>query len=106
VLESVAGTAKRYEILFGVISGSTAKLLVVHLEIARGPAPLTLPSVTLQNLLAESSIRLSFKAQSVDSRSHLVHDACRVISEMNVCFSDPGKNLKNRNADCSRISGF
>jgi hypothetical protein len=46
------------------------------------------------------------QAAGVHVSADLIHDALSVTWCRNVCVSSPGRNLKNRNADCKRPSGF
>jgi len=47
-----AWRAERYQILLGIVSRVTAKLLVVHLKIRHGATGLTPPTIATQDPLA------------------------------------------------------
>lgn len=59
---SMTGVAERNQVLFRVISGATAKLLVVDLQIRHRTACLTAPQVPAQHLLPKVAIGLEIKA--------------------------------------------
>jgi len=56
VLRSMAGGAQGDEVLCRVVSQPAAKCSVMDLEVSKRPAQLTTPSVSLYDLLAESSV--------------------------------------------------
>jgi hypothetical protein len=47
----VARSAERNQVLFGIVAGATAKLLVMDLQVRHRAAQLTSPAVATQDLL-------------------------------------------------------
>ena len=56
--------AQRDEILFNIVSQSTARADVVDLKILRCPAILAAPSIAREHLAGEFAVRLGFEPQS------------------------------------------
>ena len=54
----------RDQVLLGIISALTAKLLVVNFQIRSAPAALTSPAITAQHLLSKSIVQLEIKSQA------------------------------------------
>lgn len=102
----VATIAKSDQVLFCVIAGPTAELLVVNLKLLHGPTGLTPPVIPLQYLQAQLVICIGVQSQARLLGSYLVHDACGKIDCKNARCCCVGKNLKNRVIENSRVSGF
>jgi hypothetical protein len=67
---------------------------------------LATPAVATQHLLAQTVIVIGIEPQAHMFWSDSSHDAFAVMWCTNFCLSSPGRNLKNRKADCKRTSGF
>ena len=100
----VACRAKRNQVPLAIITGTTAKLLVVDFKIRHSATRLASPAVATQHLMAQTVVLFGIQAQACMLRSEHSHDAFSVTWCRNVRFSLPGRNLKNRNADCKRTS--
>jgi hypothetical protein len=60
----VTGRAQGYQILFSVITGMTAKSLVMDLEIGRTAAGLTSPSIPPQDFCTKPLVRFWIEPQA------------------------------------------
>ena len=106
VMCGVASSAERDQVLLRIVSGAAAEVFVVDLEIRQCAAGLASPAVPTQNLMTQPVIRLCCEPQACAFRSDPGHDAFSVTWCRNVCLSSPGRNLKNRSADCKRTPEF
>jgi hypothetical protein len=102
----VACGAKGDQIFFAIVPGLAAKLFVVNLKIGHCATRLASPPVTTKHLVAEPFVQFGIEPQAELLRSDPIHDAFPFTWCRNACLSSPGRNLKNRKADCKRISGF
>src|SRR5438552_66759 len=100
---SMTGGTQRDQVLLDVVAQLTAKLLVMNLKIAQTAARLTSPAISLQDFATELFVGLAGKPQPRMFWPDCIHEAlCR---DKNACFCSPGRNLKNREMDCSSSSG-
>ena len=102
----VAYRTKCDQVLLGIIAEVTAKFLVVNLKIGHCATQLASPAVATQHLVAQTVVLVGIEPQACVFRSDPSHDAFSVTWCKNACLSSPGRNLKNRKADCKRTSGF
>jgi hypothetical protein len=96
----VARGAKGYQVLFWIVARLATEFLVVDLKTWHCAAWLTSPAVATQYLLAEIVAELGIEPNTFAFRSGPSHEAFPVAWCRNVLFSSPGRNLKNRRADC------
>ena len=61
---SMTGGTQRDQVVLGILTQLTAKLLVMNLKIAPAAARLTFPSIPLQNFATELLVGLERKSQS------------------------------------------
>ena len=94
------------QVLLGVVAGVAAEPFVMDFEVGHRAAKLTSPAIPPKYTVAELFEQLGIKPQARLLRSDLTHDAFSFAWCRNVCLSSPGRNLKNRKADCKRTSGF
>jgi hypothetical protein len=73
VLSSMAVDAQGDEVLCRVVSQPAAKFPVMDLQVSRRPAPLTTPSVSFENLFAESSIPYGVKSPTGFTLAQCAH---------------------------------
>ena len=83
---SVTGTAERDQVLFLVISGATAELLVMDFQVRHRAACLTAPAIPAQHLLPHILVGHGIKAYPWNLRSNTVHDAFSLRFSRNACF--------------------
>jgi hypothetical protein len=102
----VAYGTKRDQVLLRIIARVTAKFLVVNLKIGHCATRLASPAVAMQHLLAQTVVLVGVELHAHMFWSDSSHDAFSVTWCKNACLSSPGRNLKNRKADCKRTSGF
>ena len=102
----VARSAKRNQVLLRIVAGVAAEFFVVDFKVGLRATQLTSETVATQHLVAELFVQLGIKLQARLLRSDLIHDAFSFAWCRNVCLSSPGRNLKNRKADCKRTLGF
>ncbi len=103
VRRGVAGRTKCDQVLLGIIAGLAAEFLVVNLEVGHRAARLASPAIAAQYLVAELFVLLGIKLQARTFCQQPIHDAFSANWSRNVFLSSPGKNLKKRKIDCSRI---
>ena len=75
VLRSMAGDAQRDEVFCRVVSQPAAEFPVMDLQLPKRPAPLTTPSVSLQNLFAESLVLFGVESPTGLTRITMVRKA-------------------------------
>jgi len=102
----VACRAKRNQVLLRIIAGLAAKLFVVNLKVGHCAARLASPAVATQHLVAETVVLIGLEPHGCTLWLDPIQDAFSVTRCRNVCFSSPGRNLKNRNMDYKRTLGF
>jgi|HubBroStandDraft_6_1064221.scaffolds.fasta_scaffold05418_8 hypothetical protein len=102
----MARIAQSDQVLLRIIAGVAAKIFMVDLKIGHRAARLAPPAVTTQNLMAQLFVGVGLEPQGCDFWLDPIHDTISVTWCRNVCFSSPGRNLKNRKADCKRTLGF
>ena len=106
VMDSVvACRTKRNQILLCIVTGLTAKVFVMDFEVGPCATRLTSPAIPTQHLIAQVFIQLGIEPQACAFRLDTRQDPFSVTRCRNVCLSWPGRNLKNRSADCKRTSG-
>jgi len=66
----MARGAECYQVLFGVVAETAAKLLVVNIQIRHRAAPLAPPTVTMEDLLLKILIRRAVQPNSGRIRKH------------------------------------
>jgi hypothetical protein len=98
----VTRSAQCNQILLAVIAGAASKIFMVHLKVGLSAANLATPPIALEHLITETIVLVGIEPHGRAFRSDSSHDAFSVTYCRNVCFSSPGRNLKNRNADCKR----
>jgi len=103
---SMTSRAEDNQILLGIMPKLAAKLFVVNLEIGHCATRLASPAVTTEHLVTQTVVLVGIEPQACMLRSEPSHDAFSATWCRNVRFSSPGRNLKNRNADCRRTLGF
>ena len=86
-------STKGYQILFGVIPGSTAEMFVMNLKVFHAAADLTWPTVSTQHLASQLLIGLGIEAQPRILRQYPGQDAFAVAWDKNSCFISSGRNL-------------
>src|ERR1019366_226225 len=101
----MARGAKRDQVLFGVVAGVTPKLFVMDFKVRHGAAELTPPSVAMQDLLAQAFVRQGVQPQGSGFGTNHSQDAFSRRFSRKACCCSPGKNLKYREIELSRISG-
>jgi hypothetical protein len=97
--------AERNQVCFRIVAALAAKFLVVNLKIQPRPATLASPAVTPQHLLSQSFVYLRIEALSRAFGKNSIHEAFAVTSCRKACRCSPGRNLKNRDMDCSSTVG-
>jgi hypothetical protein len=97
---------KRDKVLLRIVTRMTTKLFVVNFKIRHGTARLASPAIATQHLIAQAFVELRIEQLACTFRSDSIQDAFPVTWCRNVRLSSPGRNLKNRRADCKRTSGF
>jgi len=101
----VAVGAHGDEVQFVVVALLAPQFFVVDMEISSGPTELASPTIAAENLFSELIVRFGIKSQARPLRSNAVHEAFSVTSSSNACRCSPGRNLKNRDMDCSSAVG-
>jgi hypothetical protein len=101
----VAVSAQGNEVQIVVVALLAPVLLVVDMQILPGTADLASPAIAGQNLLSELVVRFGIKPQARTLGSNLLHEAFPVTSCRKACRCSPGRNLKNRDIDCSSTVG-
>ena len=96
--------AKRYQVKFRIVARLAAQLLMMDLKICSRTTILTSPIVAFKHALAELFVCIGSKPQSGCLGAGAIHEAFLFACSKNACLSCPGRNLKNRVIDCSRIS--
>jgi len=89
----VAVAAQRDQVLLRIISGLTAKFLVMSLEVLQAPAGLTSPSIPLQDFSTKLLVQFWIQSQAWLLRTNLTHDAFSRRFSRKACCCSPGKNL-------------
>ena len=82
----VAASAQRNEIVFRVLAGLAAKLLVMDLKIPHRTTRLAAPTITRQNMLPQLAACLLVKPYGAlfrKGRHLLAHEACSCVSSRN-----------------------
>lgn len=102
----VASRAQRNQVRLGVIAGLAAEVFMVNLKVGHRAARLASPTISAKDPVAQSFINVGLEPQRCTFRSNRIHKVLLVTWYRNVCLSSLGRNLKNRNADCSRTSGL
>jgi hypothetical protein len=102
----VTRIAQRDQVLFRVIPGVTAKFFVMDFKIGHAAAGLASPAIPAEHMPAELFVFLRIEPQTGTFRPHPVHEAFPAKWSRNAFLSSPGKNLKNRRADCKSTSGL
>src|SRR5579872_1843224 len=102
----MANSTECNQVLLGIIAGLATEFFVMDFKIGHCATRLASPAVATQHLLAESVVQLGIQANACMFQSDSSHDTFSVTWCRNVCLSSPGRNLKNRNADCKRTPGF
>ena len=100
----MANSTQCYQILLRIVAGLAAKLFVMNFKAGHCATRLASPAVATQHLMAQTVVLFGIQPQACMLRSEHSHDAFSVTWCRNVRFSLPGRNLKNRNADCKRTS--
>ena len=103
---SVAFGTECYQILLRIIAGLAAESFVMDFKIGHCATRLASPAIATQHLAAESVVLVGIEPQARMFRSDPSHDAFSTTRCINLCLSSPGRNLKNRKADCKRTPGF
>src|SRR6266699_822374 len=78
----------------------------MNLKISKAAADLTSPSVPLQDFSTEPLVGFGRKPQTGMFGSDRIHEARWEICDKKACFCSPGRNLKNRAMECSKMSGL
>jgi hypothetical protein len=102
----MAGSTQRDQIFFGIVARLATKFFVMNLEVGPGAARLAPPPVATQHLLAEMVVVLRIEPQPRLLWPDPLHATFSATESKNTFLSSPGRNWKNRSADCKRISGF
>src|SRR5437667_12871855 len=79
---------------------------MMNLKIRKAAAGLTSPSIPLQDFSTELLVGFGRKPQAGMFASDRIHAASLEICDKNACFCSPGRNLKNRAMECSKMSGL
>jgi hypothetical protein len=101
----VTSSAERNQVQIVVVALLAAVLLVVDMQVLPGTTDLASPAIAGQNLLSELVVRFGIKPQARTLGSNLLHEAFPVTSCRKACRCSPGRNLKNRDIDCSSTVG-
>src|SRR5438132_10611941 len=79
---------------------------MMNLKISKASAGLASPSIPLQHFSTELLVGFGRKPQTAMFGSDRIHEARWEICDKKACFCSPGRNLKNRAMECSKISGL
>ena len=102
----MACRTKCNQILLRIVAGLAAEFFVMDFKIGHCATRLASPAVAMQHLVAQIVVLAGLEPQRCTFRSDPSYNAFSVTWCRNVCLSSPGRNLKNRKADCKRISEF
>jgi hypothetical protein len=102
----VASRAQRDQIRILVRALLTAQLFVVDLQILSRAADLACPVVPLHHPLTKLLVRVGIQPQAWALRKHSDHEGFWTKWDRNCCRCSPGRNLKNRVIELSKISGL
>src|SRR6266550_3185892 len=89
-----------------IVLGSAAELFMMNLKISKAAAGLTSPSIPVQHFSTELLVGFGRKPPAGMFGSDRIHEARWEICDRKACFCSPGRNLKNRAMECSKISGL
>jgi hypothetical protein len=103
MLTRVASSTKRNKITCGIVARVASEFLVMNFQVGHDSACLAFPAIAAQHLVAELFIHLGIKSQARPFRFDATHDAFSAKWFKNVFLSSPGRNLRRRRIDCSRI---
>jgi hypothetical protein len=101
----MACSAQNNQVLFGILAAVAPKIFVVNFQVGSAATTLALPAISAQYLLSELFVRFGVKPHARALRSNPVHEAFSVTSCRKACRCSPGRNLKNRDIDCSNNVG-
>ena len=102
----VASSTQGNQILARIITEVAAKLFVVDLKVGHCAAGLASPAIAPEHLITESFVLPGVEPNACAFRTHSIHEAFSITWCRNVRLSSPGRNLKNRRADCKRTAEF
>jgi hypothetical protein len=78
-----------------------AQLLVMDLQVSPGTTDLASPAIPAQYLFSQLVIRFGIKPQARPLGPGSLQEALAVTSCRKACRCSPGRNLKNRDIDCT-----
>ena len=93
------------QVVLRIVTGLTAKLFVMDLQVRHGAARLTPPAIAPQHLLLQSLVRHRIQSQGRGFWTNRAHDAFSLTAARNACRCSSGRNLKNLVIENSSISG-
>ena len=97
----MATSAKGNQIRGVIVALLTAQLFVMNLQVLPRTTDLASPVIASQYLFSQLVIHLGIKPQARSLGSNSLHEAFPVTSCRKACRCSPGRNLKNRDIDCS-----
>src|SRR2546429_9185004 len=79
---------------------------MMNLKISKAAAGLTSPTVPGVHCPVEGLVGFGSEPQTGMFGSDRIHEARWEICDKKACFCSPGRNLKNRAMECSKMSGL